>query len=314
MKVNRNLFILILINMLSCSESKMESIIVIETSQNISPEKVKIEKNFKYLSPIILDAHLKFTIEMTNSEYYQLTIDDFSADIILKPGDSIYLTREFINNSNNSFSGKGALLNNYILNDKLYSDEINNSIDFDSIYSLSSSKFINSIDSIYDQRNRRLEEFITLEKITDELFISTERKRILYEASIEKNLYYRDHKFLTGQKPTIDKKFNSFNEKIDLNDSTILHLKSYRDFLYSYFESKALQQKDLSDDNPLFTELAFGNAINNISNPKTKSYVLYRIMDVHINYFINIFRWFWSFRINEVTIFINQNKSWVRIY
>lgn len=177
----------------------MESVIVIEPTQNISFDKVKIGKNSNYFSPQIKDDHLIFIFNLTKSEYYQLTVDDFSTNIILRPGDSIFVSSEFTKKK--SFSGNGALLNNYILNDKLYSDEINNSIDFNSIYSLSSLKFINSIDSIYNKRNLRLEKFITSENIKDELFISTERKKNLYEASNEKNLYYRDHKFLTGHKP-----------------------------------------------------------------------------------------------------------------
>ena len=260
--------------------------IVIEPSINFSLDNVKLGKDSEYYSPERIDKTLVFTLDLNSSSYYLLTIGDYSTSIFLVPGDSIYVFSDFSKSENKSFYGSGALLSNYILNDKYFTDEINKNIDFDSIYSLPLLEFLNSIDSLYNLRYKRFEKFISTNKIKDELFISTELKRVLYEASTEKNLYYRDHKFLTGQKPTLDNEFNSYLEKIDFNDSAIMHMEAYRNFLYTYFESKALQQKDLkenNDKNTLLTELAFENVLNKINNPKTKSYTLYRIMDTHLN-------------------------------
>jgi len=277
------LWSLILVTIVSCSERRKDSVIIIETSQSMSSDKVKLGKDSEFYSPEIKVKRIVYTIPQSHSDYYQLSLGDFSTPIFLAPGDRIYLSSDFKNSEYKSYSGKGALLNNYILRDNYFTGEINKNTDFDSIYSLPPLEFINSIDSIYELRNERLEKFISSEKITDELFISTENKRIFYESSIEKNHYYRDHTFLTGQKPKLNEVFNSYLKQVDFDDSDILHLEAYRSFLYTYFESIGLQQKDIINENKLFTELAFENALNRINNPITKTYTLYRIMDVHLS-------------------------------
>ena len=282
-KTNAILLLLIFAVILSCSDAIKDSTVIVEQNQDIMLENVRFGKGSDFLSPKIIGNSIVYSIALSHSDYYQLTIGDYSTSIFLAPGDSIYVPSEFKKTEYKSFSGDGALLSNYILNDINYVAEFENNTNLDSIYSLSPKEFVKSIDSIYNLRTKRLERFIKSENITDKLFLSTEHKRIFYAASVEKNRYYRDHKFLTKQKQQLNADFNSYLKNADFNNPDLMHLDSYRNFLFTYFEKVGLQQKDRISKDTLFTEIAFEDALNNINNPKTKSYALYRIMDIHLN-------------------------------
>jgi peroxiredoxin len=66
----------------------------------------------------------------------------------------------------------------------------------------------------------------------------------------------------------------------------LLHLDDYRDFLYTYFERLGWQEYDLdrhSGRKPPFTEFSYALAKKGLKNPSIRSYVLYRIADIHLN-------------------------------
>lgn len=280
-KTNAIIFFLLFGIILSCSKHSSYTRLVIEQDVGTTSKTVIFGKGFDDYIPEIIENKIVYTISPSRSDYYYLKIGDFSTSIILNPGDSIYVSSQFKNAENKSFTGKGSLLNNYILNDICYANEINNNMNFDSIYSLSPLDFIKSIDSIYYLRSTKLKKFITSENITNKLFVSTENKRIYYAASIEKNRYYRDHKFLTSQKQKLDNVYNSYLKNVDYNDPSLMHLRTYRDFLYTYFEKVGLQQQDSLKNGQSSSELAFSEACNKLEG-MIKSYVLYRIMDIHL--------------------------------
>ncbi len=282
-KITVSLVTLLSLVISSCSQKTENTIVVIDIETNYSSNEVSFGTYDNYFTPRITDNKLVYSFPQPSSGYYKLIIKDYSTDVFIKPGDSILVSSDFLNSEDKSFSGNGVLLSNYILSDVPFSESIYKNIDFDSIYSLPPMEFIKSIDSIFSLKNKRLADFISSEKVKDDLFIQTEKNRILYEASIEKNRYYRDHKFLTGKKQTLNDEFNSYLAKVNFNDIDIMHLDSYREFLYTYFESIGLQHKDRINQDTLFTEIAFKYAMNTIKEPATKSYALYRIMDVHLN-------------------------------
>jgi len=283
-KLNSIIVLFAVFSLFSYGEHTKKGVVIVENNQTIGSEKVKLRKVFDSVLPEKTAKELVFSIPLSESEYFTLTIGDFSTSILLFPGDTIYVSSDFLNAENKSFSGNGALLSNYILNDRAFEEEIDDITNFDSIYSLAPFAFVNCIDSIYQIRNERLEKFIAAKKIKNKLFIATEQKRILYGASNDKNKYYRDHKFLTGTKVVLDSIFYQYLDNTSFNDFALMHLTDYRNFLYSCFEGLALQAKDSKgNEASAVTELAFEKALNSIDNPETRSYTLYRIMDVHLN-------------------------------
>jgi len=256
--------------------------VVVDLKKNSSPVEITFGEYGDYYAPEFVENKTVFSFPHLFPDYYKLSIGSFSTDLYLAPGDSIYLSSDFLTSENKTLKGSGTSLSNFILSDDAFSNSIYKNIDFDSIYSLPPKEFIWNIDSIYRLKTKRLEDFIEAEKVTNDVFIQTEKFRILYESSIEKNRYYRDHKFLTGEILELNDDYNTYLEQLSFNDTSLIFLESYREFLFSYFERVGLEQKDLADTG-VFSEFAFKQVLDIVHDQEIRSYLLFRIMNIHLN-------------------------------
>ena len=277
----------IVIQSYSCNEARTTCKILIEDSQDLMIDQLKLYNEAENFKPETERGSFLFSPDLSKSGYFVLSIGNNSYNLYLAPGYNLTIPAGISYSSNKSqFSGKGAIINNYILNDAFLSEDIQNKTNFDSIYSLAPSDFIYCIDSLYNIKAMNLEDFIIENGIKEEVFISTERKRIYYSSAIEKNQYYRDHKFLTGEIPALDLEFDHYLEMADFNDSALMHLQEYKKFLNTYFERVGLQ-----DYNALlnkvkgthFTEYSYACAKRMVYEKKVKNYVLYKIIDYYLN-------------------------------
>jgi peroxiredoxin len=271
----------------SCYEEKKSCKIFVEDDQNMTISEVKLSNGSKSFNPKNENGYFIYSPEINEPEYFVLTIGSRSFNLYLAPGYNISVPSGIGKDENNSrFSGKGALQNNYIMDDAFLSEKIQNNTNFDSIYSLSPSSFIYCIDSLYNLRALNLEKFIKNNGINDTVFILTERKRIFYSSAFKKNQYYRDHKFLTGEIPSLDREFDCYLEMADFNDSASIRLLEYKKFLNTYFERAGLQDCDLPQNfgkEIHFSEYSYAIAKRMIYDKKVKNYVLYKIIDLYIN-------------------------------
>lgn len=106
-------------------------------------------------------------MKLNQSIYCRLKIEDNISGIILTPGDSIFISSDFSSNKA-PFSGTaGALLNNYIISDMYFTDEIEEKTDFDAVFSLIPMESVNILDSLARLRENRLEMFIANNKALD---------------------------------------------------------------------------------------------------------------------------------------------------
>ena len=282
-KLKIGLLLLITALFISCSKNTINTSVTIETEKSFSASKIKFGKFQNDYTPEITDQGIIFSFPQSHSGYYKLKLGNFSTDVFLEPGDSIHLSPDFLNSENKSFTGNGILLSNYILSDVPFTEFLYKNINFDSIYSLPPKEFCRSIDSVFNFKKHRLKRFIKEKNISNELFIKTENNRILYESSIKKNRYYRDHKFLTGEKTVLKNDFDAYLTQVDFNDSTLLHLEAYREFLFTYFERVGLEEKDKNNNPVSFTEHGLSKVLEILTDNASKSYALYRIMDIHLN-------------------------------
>jgi peroxiredoxin len=278
-------FILILAN--CCKEGSKSCEVLIEDFQNLMKGQLKLNNEMGNIKPEIKNGYFVFSPVLNKPEYFVLTIGNKNYTLYLAPGYNISIPSGTTNPGNISrFSGKGALLNNYIQNDFYMSQCIQNKTNFDSIYSLAPSDFIYCIDSLYNIKTLNLENFILKNGIKEEVFISTERKRIYYSSAIEKNQYYRDHIFLTNEVPILNERYDSYLEKADFNDPDLLHLPDYKKFLSTYFERVGLQDYNSLQNKGKrihFTEYSYAWAKRMAYEKKVKNYVLYKIMDSYVN-------------------------------
>ncbi len=208
-------------------------------------------------------------------------------EVLISPGDELRVSAgPRGSRAASPFSGTGALLNAYIFDDLRFFEGLREATDFDALYARPPLPFSEGIDALFHRRTARLEDFIRKNRVHNRVFISTERKRIFYGSAIEKNLYYRDHKFLTGEKADLTPEYDAYLKQADWDDSSLLSLGEYKNFLYTYFERGGLQEHDSqrrAGREAPFTEQSYALAKSRLANPRIKSYVLYRIADVHLN-------------------------------
>jgi peroxiredoxin len=281
------LLFLLILPVYSCNEEKKSCKIIVEDGENMMISEVKLSSETKSFEPVSENGHFIFSPQLKKSEYFVLTIGNRSFNLYLSPGDNISIPSGIGRPGNNSkFSGIGARLNNYILDEASLSEKIQNNTNFDSIYSLSPSSFIYCIDSLQNLRALSLIKFVEKNNIKDKIYISTESKRIFYSSAIEKNQYYRDHKFLTGEIPVFDKKFDRYLEIADFNDSVSFHLQEYKKFLNTYFERVGLQDYNAfknEGNGTHFTEYSYNRVKRTVFDEKVKNYALYKIMEFYVN-------------------------------
>jgi thiol-disulfide isomerase/thioredoxin len=288
--VNRKLLtqsLLLILLLYSCREVEKSCKILVENNLNLMPDQVILNNEAGSYEPESKNGYFIFSPALKKPEYFVLTVGSKSFNLYLAPGDNISIPSEVSNISSRShIPGKGALLSNYLMDDNLLSEEIQNNTDFDSIYSLNPPEFIRSIDSLYNVRASNLEIFIEKNRIYDKVFVSTERKRIFYSAAIERNQYYRDHMFLTNEIPVLNKEYDQYLDKADLNDSASLHLPEYKKFLNTYFERFGLQDYYLPQNQGKethFTEYSYARSKGMVYNKKIRNYILYKIIDYYVN-------------------------------
>jgi peroxiredoxin len=284
-KIIMLLFIVILVN---CSKEETNTCkILVEDSQNLIKDQLKLNNETESFQPETQNGYFVFSPDLKKPGYFSLEIANKSYDLYLAPGYNLFISSAISNSGTKEhFSGEGALLNNYILNDSYLSEDIQNKTNFDSIYSLAPSDFTYCIDSLYNIRVMSLEDFIKKNGIKDRGFTSTERKRIFYSSAIEKNQYFRDHMFLTNEVPVLSPAYDGYIEKADFNDSTLMHLQEYKKFLDTYFERVGLQDYNSFQNKGKgthFTEYSYARAKRMVHEKKIKNYVLYKIIDSYVN-------------------------------
>lgn len=273
---------------LACGFTKgRASVTVGNEDHRLSADKVALARDGEIYAPENKDGGFRFSPRMRHAGYYSLTVGPDRTEIFLSPGDRLLVRSGFRASSPASpFSGPGSLLSDYIFEDEAFFESITAGADFDVIYALPPLEFSARIDSLYRPRTERLEAFVRSRRVRQARFVATERKRIFYASAAQKNLYYRDHKFLTGEVPVLDAAFDVYLRQADLNDRSSLHLDAYKDFLYSYFERMGLRQHDLARElggGAPFTTFSYARAKEDLRDSRVKDYVLSRIADVHLN-------------------------------
>jgi thiol-disulfide isomerase/thioredoxin len=280
--VQAALFIVLFL-FLSCTNEKKNTTLIVEKSPEYLIDDVILRSNENIYHPKLMNENIVFSLSQVHSGYFNLSLGSYNTSLFLSPGDSLIISGSFLSANNKTIQGINSMLSNYLVINENLNGEWSSHINWDSVYRLNPEDFMRTIDSAYEIRVNQLEYFIDSANVQDEIFLSTERKRIQYEMHIEKNRYYRDHKFLTGKIPELTSSFDNYLQEVNFNDSKLLHLESYRDFLYSFFERVGLEQKARLKSEKGFTHFAFQEAISTISDTRVMDFVLYRIMDVHLN-------------------------------
>ena len=204
----------------------------------------------------------------------------------LHPGDSIHLEID-ANKELNSIKviGDRNDINQYLIQDAYETEKLTSYLkkNYRHLFRLIEKKYIEKIDGFKRPFEDRLEKFIDESQITDDYFIKTQRAIIQY--SYADNLFnypnwHRRFSDETNYQPS--ECFYDFLDKVDLNDSELLDILEYSNFLDSYLRIKSEQELKESRQYENLNYKPFRAkmqvTLNTFTNPTVRSEMLYSFM------------------------------------
>lgn len=237
---------------------------------------VLLFKNDVLIDSLFLDKDDKFigSYKNFNEGFYYFIHGNENQYLYIQPKDSISIrlnTWDF--DESLVFSGIGADKNNILIDCFLENEKERYSHNIYSFYKLESTKFKEKIDSLLASRQKKIDNF--KERQSEEL---PENYSNILEVIAKYALYTRFERYPARNKslnrlanyPKTSANFYSYREAIDLNNSDLMYLGPYTQYIVNRLHNNVHSQGISSKSNQ-FT-VALLNTINeNITNEKTKN-------------------------------------------
>jgi thiol-disulfide isomerase/thioredoxin len=209
-----------------------------------------------------------------------------SLNLFLIPGDSLIIDKEV---EDYKFSGgQSAVLSNYYQDWEKYWNKVTASFDYKTYYSREPDEFFRTIYEYIDTAKIPLNELS--KKVTDinPEFLRLENERLKYWMIIDFLPYeYQMYKYYTGEGPAITESFHDYMKDVNLNDTSLLQLQYYKDFLttYVYYKSSNDFKNSSVTTKDKFTETDFTlDFIYKVFNEqKILDFVTYSVMHDRTN-------------------------------
>jgi thiol-disulfide isomerase/thioredoxin len=283
MKSHIYLFLSVLI-FASCNKQQKNEITVIGHLNSPGNEEIVLTSDYlTFKAPA--DSNGNFVLQFTFDQprVYQL---NNNLDLFLIPGDSLIINKE---GEDYKFSGgQSALLSNYYPEWEKYWNKLTASFDEEKYYSLEPDAFIKTIYDYIDSSKIPLDELS--KKVTDinPEFVRLETERLKYWMIIDLLPYeYQMHKYYTGEDPVINESFHDYMKDVNLNDTSLLQLQNFKDFLYTYvyyksgkdFKSSSVTPKDKFTG----TDFTLDFIDSTFNNQNVIDYVAYTFMHERTN-------------------------------
>lgn len=265
-RLNKLLGLLLIALIPTCGFSQNRIIVLSGKTKINKGSKIFLYQNYenpifsKTIDSTIIDTNGNFKFKLLSNHlgFYQihdaLGFSYTESDIILLPDDSLFIssntdTAELKSTSSyhfksTFFSGKGASLNNYLVN--YYCNLSPITIKFDSLFQLSPEVFCNYINRWKQGELARLRGYIEINRPSEQV------KKILFEKINLRNanyhfLYWKVHGNTDHRKPDTkidDSTFFSFLTDINLPDTENMSSYDYQTFL-SYYAAYKVNQDSL---------------------------------------------------------------------
>lgn len=230
------ILLLVLLTVLACSDNKDEKTIIVGTIKNCEAEIQLQASGIDLKNKITADNTFKFVIDLTKPDYLKLKTNNTEISLYLFPGDSINVNfddSDWI--STVKYSGDRVNEQVYLMDyAKLY-NSVADTFDMPAYYSQEPEKFIKIVDYYKQSFTDKL---ISAKKDIDSDFFLIEQTRIKYLWYFDKNTYPKNHEFYTNEKALFPNNYFDYLNDINLNDSTLLELSDYTDFLKTFIEMK----------------------------------------------------------------------------
>jgi hypothetical protein len=237
---------------------------------------VLLYKNNKLIDSLFLDKEDKFIGSYKNftEGFYYFIHGNENQHIYFEPKDSISIrlnTWDF--DESLVFSGIGADKNNILIDCFLENEKERYSHNIYSFYRLESASFKAKLDSLLNLRQKKIDAFKARQK--EEL--PENYSKILeivakYPIYTKFERYPARHKGLQKTKyfPKVDSTFYQYRESIDMNNSDLMYLSSYTQYIVNRFENNVYTQ-GFSSKSDKFTVALLNTVNENITSEKTKN-------------------------------------------
>jgi len=249
---------------------------------------VLLYQNDKLIDSLFLDKEDKFiaSYKNFNEGFYYFIHGNENQYIYFEPNVSISIrlnTWDF--DESLVYSGIGAEKNNMLIDCFLENEKERYNQTIYSFYGLESTAFKEKLDSLLNLRKKKIDDFKLRQTNLPESY-----SKIL-EIVAKYPLYTRFERYPSKNKdfhkatelPKLDATFFDYREHIDLNNSDLMYLKSYTQYIVNRFYSNVYAQGYTNNSNE-FT-VALLNTINdNITNEKSKNTYLRQMV---INAFLD---------------------------
>lgn len=236
---------------------------------------VLLYQNDKLIDSLFLDKEDKFigSYKNFNEGFYYFIHGNENQYIYFEPNDSISIrlnTWDF--DESLVFSGIGAEKNNVLIDCFLVNDKERYNQNIYSFYSLEPTAFKSKLDSLLNLRQVKIDGFKASQTNLPEKYseiLEIVAKYPVYTRLERYPAKYKE-KNKTGDYPKLDADFYSYRKDIDLNNSDLMYLRSYTQYIVKRLYSNVYAQGHSYHSNE-FT-VALLNTINeNITSEKIKN-------------------------------------------
>ena len=226
---------------------------------NPTSDFVVLYRGEEVLDSARLDADNRFVIRVDSIEpgLYHFVQKPEMQYVYLEPGDSMQMRLNTVSfDESLAFSGKGEVINNYLINLFLEA-EAEDPLIRDAFTRLEPERFLARMDSLKDDKLAALGQLRLDENLSDEAY-EVARASILY-----KNFFYRERYPFWHRKLSPDKTFHElpdnfydYRQLISYNDPRLVFLRPYYDFMTYHIGNLAYMecQDSCNVDNPAVKE------------------------------------------------------------
>ncbi|MFN8254714.1 MAG: TlpA disulfide reductase family protein [Bacteroidales bacterium] len=280
------LYLVITLGLLSCTKPENEKIVLygeFKNSKEIDSVYLNVQGVFEeVLHSAKLSKEGVFIIKIDKEfpGFYDFRCGDFSCEMFLSPGDSLYVNADLSDfNKSLTFKGIGSENNMAMLTIKRSTPTVSPEI----TYALDEKAFSAFNDSLLNARNNWLSENSARNSNITSTFVEAQKNVHLYRWANNYLLYPSYHAYYGNQpdfKPS--DKFSSYLKKINFNDTTLLGNSAYTRFITSYFQVKL--RDEVRKDSSLLTsrkkviEKIFELFRNEVKVQKTLAFLKYNIL------------------------------------
>jgi thiol-disulfide isomerase/thioredoxin len=226
-----------------------------------------------------------FKFDADAAAYYRFRTSGEYTSMYLSSGDSLNITLDTSDFDNTiTYSGDGADLNQYLANGVLLKNELPSNKD---LFALNEAEFLIKLDSITEAKSTLL----TKNNFVNETFVMYELAKINYEKLTNQFRLENYHRHYANEPDfeVSDGYIDNING-YDLNDSTLLEVSAYKNFLETYLSGKTDNRmkadtiKYKPNEDGAYVEATLDQLEESVSNNMVKSTLMYDFLNIYMTY------------------------------